>query len=354
MKRVYLLAFQRATNYGAVLQLFALKKVIEKYDMEVRVVDYVPPWMKVTLKNQPSILSFLKRRIMNFTFKKIFNSLSFTNSSFYQNDALKKELTDGDFYFVGSDQVWNRSIMHNDPTYFLDFVPKNARRIGYAISMGNTHLEEPFKSEAFTLMREFDMISAREIFVKDYINSRLSDISVPIVLDPTLLLDYEDYQEVLEKRSFGEDYIAVYSAMHDQNLYDLANFLKKITGFKLVNLGYHFKGCDRHEYVFGPGNWLNRIKKSKYFITNSFHGSVFAILGKSKFFVVPNQDKRAEGLNARFMELLESLDLMNQVVYSESDLEEKLDQEICYEKAFGLLSKRRENSIAFIEEALSL
>ncbi|WP_430815372.1 polysaccharide pyruvyl transferase family protein [Carboxylicivirga sp. RSCT41] len=351
-KQAYILAYQKATNYGAVLQIYALKRVLEKHNLMVKVVDYIPKWMKVTLKNQPSVMSYVKRKVMNLTFKSFFKRLGLTEKTFYSNSSLCKHLTDGEFYFVGSDQVWNRNIMKNDPTYFLDFAPNGAKRIGYAISMGNKALEEPFKSKAYDLISQFDHLSARENYVSEFINEKFPDEEVPVVLDPTLLLDIQDYTEVCDTKTFKNDFIAVYSAMRDQRLYDLAFHLREITGLPIVNLGYHYKGPDKHEYFKGPGNWLNRIKQARYFITNSFHGTVFAILGKSNFFVVPNENPGQKGLNARFIELLDSLDLSSQIVSNKDELELQLNANVDYSKSFKLLDQRREISMNYIQQAL--
>lgn len=351
-EKAYILAYQKATNYGAVLQIYALKKVLEKNNISVKVIDYIPQWMKVTLKNQPTIMSFVKRKLMNLTFSSFFKKLGLTDVTYYNNDSLSKELTDGDYYFVGSDQVWNRNIMKDDPTYFLNFAPDDAKRIGYAISMGNKPLEEPFKSKAFELIGRFDHLSARENYVVDYINEKYPNVKVPVVLDPTLLLNIDDYNEVCDKTIFKNEYIAVYSAMRDQRLYDLAFQLKEFTGLPIINLGYHFKGPDKHEYLKGPGNWLNRIKQAKYFITNSFHGTVFAVLGKSNFLVVPNENFGQKGLNARFIELLDSLDLSNRIISTRNELESRLYVKVNYDYAFKLLEQRREISIDYIQAAL--
>ena len=58
LNNTYILAYQKATNYGAVLQIFALQTYLEKKGLNVEVIDYIPDWMKVSLKNQPSVLSF--------------------------------------------------------------------------------------------------------------------------------------------------------------------------------------------------------------------------------------------------------------------------------------------------------
>ncbi|MBD3843236.1 MAG: polysaccharide pyruvyl transferase family protein [Campylobacterales bacterium] len=117
-----------------------------------------------------------------------------------------------------------------------------------------------------------------------------------------------------------------------------------------MNLGYHFNGADKHEYLLGPQNWLNRIAQARYFITNSFHGTVFSILYKKDFFVVPNQ--KEIGLNARFIELLESLELDDRLIYSREDLDDKINKKSDFKNAYRLLGARKEHSLDYIKKAI--
>lgn len=349
-KKAYILAYQRATNYGAVLQIYALKTTLEKLGLDVEVVDYVPDWMQVTLKNQPHLKSYVKRKVMNFTFRKFFKKLGLSNKLFYKNDELHKNLQDGDFYFVGSDQVWNPSIMKNDTTYFLDFVPNSAKKIGYAVSMGNQSLSNEFLEQVLPLIKSFHRLSSRENYVTNFVNEHYPNVDVPVVLDPTLLLNKEDYGTIKSTKIFNEEFITVYSAMPDLDFYKYALYLKKKTGLPLINLGFHFKGANKNEYLLGPENWLNRIAQAKYFITNSFHGTVFSILYKKDFLVVPN--KQQIGLNARFVELLQSLELDDRLIYSEEDLDAKIDNTSDFNNAYKLLEERKKKSTNFIKEAI--
>ncbi|ASB49415.1 polysaccharide pyruvyl transferase family protein [Alkalitalea saponilacus] len=351
-KKAYLLAYQRATNYGAVLQLYALKIVLERLGVVVSVIDYVPEWMKVTMKNQPTLLSYIKRRIMSFTFNSFLRQLNLTKRKFSSIDEMKQLLPAADYYFVGSDQVWNERIMKQDLAYFLSFAPEKSVKVGYAVSMGNIPLSEEFLEDARPYIQRFDSISVRENYVSEFIANCKFELNTPVVLDPTLLLSGDDYTKVSPNKCYKQEYIAVYSCMHDQNLYELAKYLKRKTGLPLVNLGYHFKGPDKHEYMFGPGNWINRIRNAKYFITNSFHGTAFAVLFKRTFFTVPNQNHAQLGLNARFMEFLTSIELANRVVYSEQDADAIIEQYIDFDKSHSLLENRRIDALEFIKGAL--
>lgn len=351
-QKAYILAYQRATNYGAVLQIYALKKVLENFGLETLVIDYVPDWMKVSIKNKPHIKSYIKRKIMNYTFKSFFRKLNFTKKTFFDQDSLKNELQDGDFYFVGSDQVWNHKIMNNDTTYFLDFAPQKAKKIGYALSMGNQNFSNDFLQKVLPMINRFDHLSARETFVSNFIKKYNPECKVSDVLDPTLLLNAKDYSSIKKSTKFNSNYIVVYSAMHDENLYEYAKYLRQKTSLPLINLGYHFNGANKNEYIYGPQNWLNRMQQASFIITNSFHGTVFSILFKKQFLVVPNQSEIASGLNARFKELLESLQLNDRLIYSKEEIDEKVAKPVAFSKAFELLELRRAKSIQFIENAI--
>ncbi|MBX3048645.1 MAG: polysaccharide pyruvyl transferase family protein [Anaerolineales bacterium] len=351
MTKAYILAFQRATNYGAVLQIFAFKKILERLGLTVEVIDYVPDWMPARIKSQPSIGSFVKRKMLAFTFRKFLKELNLTKAKFFDSISLKANLPEADFYFVGSDQVWNENLIRKDATYFLDFVPDASHKIGYAVSMGNNHLSDDFRKEVTPLIRRFHKLSVRETFVANFLKESLHVDSF-VVLDPTLLLQERDYDEIRDEKKWNTEFIAVYSAMHDSGIYELSKYLRAKTNLPIVNLGYHFNGADKQEYIFGPGHWLSRIKESSYFITNSFHGSAFAILYKKKFFSVPTQNPSHQGLNARFVELLKSLDLTSRLVNSESDISNLLGEPIDYKRTYYLLDKRRNQSMRFLAEAI--
>lgn len=352
-KKVYILAFQRAFNYGALLQIYALKKTISRMGFEVHIIDYVPQWMKITLKNQPNILSYFKRLLMKIFFNPFLKKLGI-NKPILSIQEAEKKLDGNGMFIVGSDQVWNEKLIRKDPMYFFSFLPNSTKRIGYAVSMGNYPFSIDFLEKIEPEINKFHSISAREKFVADYLkeNNKYSN-NIPIVLDPTLLLKKEDYDEVSSTNTINKPFIAVYPCMYDQNFFDLVSYIKLKTGLPLVNLGYHFKGSDKNDYIFGPENWLNKIRNAKYFITNSFHGTAFAILHKTQFLTVPTLKQEEIGLNARFTELLDSLDLSDRLVTNPKDIDAKLDSNIDFDNAFLKLETRRSESLLFLRNALA-
>ena len=67
----------------------------------------------------------------------------------------------------------------------------------------------PEEEKQLELIRKFDFISVREKPACDYLKSKGIDCTQ--VLDPTLLLDKEDWMKIEEKVSTNEPYILFYS-----------------------------------------------------------------------------------------------------------------------------------------------
>lgn len=353
MKRVYLMSYQRASNYGASLQLFALKTTIEGLGHSVQVIDYIADNMRLVPRNYSSWLSYCKRVLMDLFFRRIrkkFNLTADTYTSLHQLEALPK----ADVYIVGSDQVWNPAIHQNDRSFYLPFVPMSGKRIAYAASSGgheySTKQLELFASD----IKRFDAISVREKSLQDTVRLMgLDTAEIPVVLDPTLLLDAEQYDVVRNKKKSNFKYIAVYSCLKDPAFYTVVRDLQKLTNLPVINLGYHFKGASSQEYMFGPGHWLDRISQAEFVLTNSFHGTVFSILYKKKFAVVPSRLQKELGLNGRFLDLLESIGLSDRVYFnSENNIADFISREINFNVSFVKLNERRQHSFLFLKKSL--
>ena len=134
--RVGTITYQRANNYGAALQMFALQKVLERMDTDTWVIDYRSPYM-----SRPYSMAALKRKgPLRFclgmayaavrlprmlAFRRFRQELRFTKS--VGPSELVDLNQDFDCFIAGSDQVWNDDINDGDPAYFLHFVDKHPR-----------------------------------------------------------------------------------------------------------------------------------------------------------------------------------------------------------------------------------
>ena len=118
MKKVGILTFHFSDNYGAVLQCFALRKVINKMvDCEAEIINY-NPGKKPGWYTETDIQEMFQKKLKAFAdFNREINEIH--GDEF---DTISEELAnDKDIFIVGSDQVWNVSFNFFRETYFLNF-----------------------------------------------------------------------------------------------------------------------------------------------------------------------------------------------------------------------------------------
>lgn len=223
--KVSLITILDNTNFGTYLQALALSKTIEKLGLDVEIVDYIRPRMsrigsmswtrnpwKKLLKwlNYPAIE---KLRDADHDFLKRFVALSPVTYSNYKQ--LKNNPPVADIYVTGSDQVWN-SIYNQgiDKAFYLDFADKKAKRVSYAASIGMEDFPATEVKETMQLLSKYTQITVREQKAKNIL-ARLGFANVEVVLDPTLLLDANDWRKISQLAGkpldLNEPYLLVYS-----------------------------------------------------------------------------------------------------------------------------------------------
>ena len=93
----------------------------------------------------------------------------------------------------------------------------------------------------------------------------------------------------------------------------------------------------------GPKEFLYYIKNAEMVLTNSFHGTVFSIIFRKKFYSVYKE-------NNRISHLLDFLQIPKRHITEAGQIDVKA--EIDYSNVDELLAKYRSESVAFLEEAL--
>ena len=162
------ITFHWATNYGAVLQAYALQQHLKLNNYETEIINYIPLRVKLIqnikrIKNQ-EIHEFIKEiKLKRF----IKQSLTLSRKTYYTNSCLKKKCHKYDVYICGSDQVWNESFAlfaEGRPTlsYYLNFVKNDKQRISYATSFGTDKLSSKVANLVKPELEKFKSISVRE------------------------------------------------------------------------------------------------------------------------------------------------------------------------------------------------
>ena len=300
--RVGILNFHFANNFGAVLVPFALSKIIEKLGYLPEVINYFGD-NKVAAN--PSFEEFRTKYLVR------------TKRLDTKEDLIKispwwKRIV------VGSDQVWR---MFDTGIYMLNWAGGKKTLISYAASFGNdTYTGRITKPEAKALLERFDAISVREA---SGVAICKNDFGIPAmhVLDPTLLLDAEDYVKIIDEKSDGKTTVIpekkqlCLAILNKANVFDVNdnNILKDFRG-KYVFTNALFEN-GKYRPIEG---WLESIRKAEYVIVDSFHATVFSIIFKKQFICIV-----ADGVNGqgRIPSLLKLLHIdMNRIYKSVSDI----------------------------------
>lgn len=327
-------------NYGGLLQAYALKKVLEDSGNEVWILRReAPQWYEDTHRfvitqikrsikiflRKPTGLTLKESKLISTETEKFVNKY-FLNKSprLLSTIKLKEYVEDNRFdaIVVGSDQVWrpiyNADIRNN----FLDFCEGDTTitRVAYAASFGVDTWE--FSEEQTKTCRRlaplFDAISVREDSGVELCRKYLG-VSATHVLDPTLLLEKEDYvkliQEWGEQQSQGDLFCYILDA--DDKKMSFIDKAKRKMGrapFSVYprlertpeNIRKHPESCVYPRVT----QWLRAFNDAEMVITDSFHGCVFSIIFNIPFWCIGNPERG----NARFDSLLKLFHLEDRLV----------------------------------------
>lgn len=376
--KVGIITFHFVSNQGGVLQAFASQSFLEKHGYEAFIINYRPKYHTIRYlphknpyiytkwywkKNKGvnilkrillTLLSFARCVWMNlkqsdtrkyYLFEKfITNHLHQTRE--YENlSQLKNNPPQLDAYVSGSDQLWNPDLLNFafDPAYFLAFGPNEIPKIAYAVSSGKK-LTPKEESQLQSLCRNFSAISLRE-----YNESTVKAIGrdVHICIDPTLLLDAEDYKLVEGNCQEKEPYIFVYGFETNNDIQEAVNKAVAMLGCKVINGSpdrINLKNECKKLHDYDPGMFLSLVKNAECVVTNSFHGTAFSLIYQKPFITVPHTTR-----GQRMTELLGKLNL-GYKIYGNQDFD--INKEIDWGEVYKKLNELRKQSSDFLLNSL--
>src|SRR5690606_9384237 len=137
------------SNYGGLLQAYALKKTLEDLGNDVVVVNRRNNPNSVRNRFKEFVKRIIKKR-QNFALTDAQRDIITKHTNYfiehyikeitppiYSTRELRKITSDYDWLFVGSDQVWRPLYSPNIYNYFLDFLDDSSKKgIAYAASFG--------------------------------------------------------------------------------------------------------------------------------------------------------------------------------------------------------------------------
>ena len=357
------------TNYGTYLQALATGMAIRRCGHEAEIVHYTrecmtPKGLSRTILKERGLLRWINRCVLKSS-KKTFElrdkDYAFLRTYFPITDeyvgfeSLKANPPKADVYLTGSDQVWNSVYNRGvDHSFYLDFAPVGKKRVAYAASIGMQEFPDEEKKEIIALLKKYHTITVRESSAVKL----LADIGVDskMVLDPTLLLDKDEWADVAKRYPFDlkEPYLLTYSVEYgNENKYikHYAQIIARKNGLKIYHVTYSEKARgDYYDKVFSlatPDIFLNLMLNASYIVVSSFHGTAFSVNFNKPFITV--SPKR---FNSRVDSLLKLTGLESRLVTDESaniDVLGNIDYTIVNER----LNKERVSSMRLLKQMLS-
>ncbi len=367
MKSIGILNLPRDGNYGGMLQAVALHSFLNDRGYRVTSIGNGGPQSKrLNPALKKLIVSVLERvPVQNFKgirerYEKVSRHEKFLSEYIVRQtrkacsgaefrQAVSKEKFDA--VIVGSDQVWRWDYISYDPSrYFLEFVDAmQTRKIAYAASFGMDHWQAPDMIEEIKpLLADFHAVSTREQSGV-LICETLGRADCRHVLDPTLLVDASFYDRfTIPRRDEGSGTKRMLTYILDG-----AQDKSRLVSDALATLGKHYAlrelGLQSDASV---SEWVSEFKNADYIVTDSFHGTVFAILFRKNFIALGNSGR---GLS-RFMSLLggfrlESRLLLNEYV-DKDRLRELVGTVVDYSTVDDILPRLRNDSADFLLGAI--
>lgn len=369
--KIGILTLPQETNYGGILQAFAMQRTLSNMGHDAITIDRHKRNEYPSLKVH--IAGYCKRLFQHYVQRK--KSVSVKWNPFISDEAYKiasaktqafinrnmkmthrvyndqlveidKEYLFG-AYVVGSDQVW---LDYYCPNSFLDFVVRpGVKKLTYAASCGKkSFLNNPSKVvECRELVKSFNGVSVREETLLKPCKEKLG-IDAQWVLDPTMLLTPDDYLAAtdnhVERNPIVFSYILDRSAEKDAVVNTIAEHLK----LPVVNGNRMMCGSDR---VFpSVDDWIHNIHRSEFVVTDSFHGTVFAILFNKPFITIGNVGR---GMN-RFLSLLGLFNLHERLVtgFNLESIMKLTETPIDFDAVNLKLAQEREKSLNFLHVGL--
>lgn len=337
-KRIGIVTLPLNTNYGGILQAYALQEVLKRmgYECDTFECNYFPE-TSILKTIKYFLIKSIKRYLLfqkvdtlfpyhkakeiyiKNNIEKQLNVRSFVKSyiSLLEIRNFKEIPNNYDCLVVGSDQVWRpkyfeeNRISHAYLAFAKDWI---VRKISYAASFGTDEWEytEEQTEECKELIQKFDAVSVREASAISMVKDHFQVDSIH-VLDPTMLLMKEDYEKLVANANVKQIEGDLFCYVLDEKE-DISTFIHQVASqYHLTpfSVGIPDNRKSIFEQIQPPlEQWLRGFMDARLVITDSFHACVFSIIFHKPFIVVGNEERG----NARFTSLLLLFGLKNRIV----------------------------------------
>lgn len=388
MKKTAIVSCYFQPNYGSMLQALATQMALDElgYDNETICVEGLKREIRsakiryfvkaslssdILLSKAGMAMARVRRRLSRGTYTEMMRARlqafsDFEKEQFRMSEPYgsRAELTQAcsekySAVLVGSDQLWLPANIAAD-YYTLSFVPDSVNTIAYATSFGQSRLPRASERAAMKFLPRIKHISVREKSGQKIV-ARLTGRRVPIVADPTLLFDGEEWMRVQQEAPIIEgDYIFCYFLGNNPRHREFASRLSAETGCRIAALPHvdeYVRSdedyADETPWAVGPADFLNLIRNAQWVLTDSYHCTAFSMQYERKFFTFRRYHRRTkQSTNNRLDTLLAQCGVEERLLSGEEEISACTGLEIDYKNVRSRIKRLREYSWQYLRDAL--
>ena len=333
-------------NYGNRLQNYALAEYLGQY---AKCETIYPSKKYITCTGKlKRIIRIFRGKTKEDMFARFNKNISF--SQFYiddnTNERVKKYY---DYFIAGSDQIWNPLFPTTTEREFLSFADPT-QRITYAASIGIDELPAQYYKIYKQRINNIPFVSMREERGAEIVK-QLTGREVDVVLDPTLLLNSEQWRKVEKKSKYQptKNYIFQYYLGKNDEYYN--------DEIEQIAEKYHleiFKITNKERRAIGPAEFISLLDHSSFVCTDSFHGTVFSILFQKPFITLERPYENGYGnMNSRIDTILSMFHLEERRINKKRCITNDL-MSCDFSQCEKILEEQRKKSDNYIKKALHL
>lgn len=357
-KKVAIITVHVGPNFGSVLQTIATSEVFKRLGLDPIIVNYIPE--RVTykracndaLKSIKKIMVLPARLLNRYVNNKVYGGFlkkhCKLSEAIYAKDVFLQKCPAADYYVTGSDQVWNSFYNEGiDTHYFWDGI--DGKKIAYASSIGK-RLDSDEEQKSFKkYLSLFKAISVREQSAYDELVKL--GIHSEVLLDPTFMLNKEQWMPFISKRLVKEPYLFVYlpyNIVDKSIIYSSVRRVALSKGLKVITYSRTISRehlADKTILYANPGDFLSLIYYADYIFTNSFHGTAFSVNLNKQFSVfMPSH------FSTRIDNILGICDLKDRLLHG-NETTEFWNKIIDYATPNKVLEEKRKETLCFLQKS---
>jgi len=198
-------------------------------------------------------------------------------------------------------------------------------------------------------LNDMKAISVREVAGKEIVEKLTDRKDVKVLIDPTMMLKAEEWTKIMKKPENLKTDKYIIKNFLGEIPEEYENELARIAEENECEI-IDISNDESEFYDIGPSEFIYLEKNAFLVATDSFHACVFSILFNTPFLVFKRVDSNLESMYSRIETLLSTFNLEDRIFKG------KIKNEILssnYEEAYKILSEKRLEAMAFLNDAIN-